>query len=281
VFGAHLSTAGGLHNALLLAQKYACDALQVFTQNQQQWKRRLLTPTEVEQWAAHQRRAGLCCTISHGSYLINLASPDEAMWRRSIGAFAAEVRRCQLLAIPYVVTHPGAHLGSGEERGLARVAAALDEVYASTLANEVMICLEVTAGQGTCVGHRLEHLALIMELTRSKVRVGVCLDTAHLFAGGYDFRGTRYRSLRKQIEKTVGLSSVKVWHMNDSKKGLGSRVDRHEHIGRGMIGLDGFRPIVRDPAFRRVPKIIETPKGIGPRRQEWDRINLDVLRSLV
>jgi len=179
------------------------------------------------------------------------------------------------------VTHPGAHMGEGEPAGLRRVAEALDEAHAAVPADGVVTCLEITAGQGSSLGYKLEHLAEIMSLVKEPRRIGVCLDTAHLFAAGYDFRGRGYEALRKQIRKTVGLSRVKVLHLNDSKKELGSRVDRHEHIGRGKIGLEAFRPFLHDEVFAKVPKILETEKGKDERGQSWDAVNLEALRSLI
>jgi deoxyribonuclease-4 len=220
-------------------------------------------------------------TVSHGSYLINLASPDDALWQKSVELFAEEVSRCAILAIPYLVVHPGAHMGSGEEAGLKRIAAGIDRAVKAAGADGVVICLEITAGQGSSLGCKLEHLAEIIALVDESKRMGVCLDTAHLFAAGYDFRGVKYGAFRKEISKTVGLSRVKVLHLNDSKKGLGSRVDRHEHIGRGMIGLNGFEPFVRDEAFAKVPKILETAKGKDADGRDWDAVNLEVLRGML
>jgi deoxyribonuclease-4 len=185
------------------------------------------------------------------------------------------------LKIPYLVTHPGAHMGEGEEAGLKRVAQALDEVHAVVPPDSVITCLEITAGQGSSLGWKLEHLAEIIEQVKHPKRLGVCLDTAHLFAAGYDFRGRKYTKFRKQIESTIGIDRVKVLHLNDSKKDLGSRVDRHDHIGRGKIGLDGFKPIVRDAAFAKIPKILETPKEKDEQGRDWDAVNLETLKSLM
>ena len=281
MFGSHLSIAGGLHNALLKAEQLQCEAVQIFTKNQQQWRCSPLSPDAIAHWKVHCERLKFRKTVSHDSYLINLASPDEVLRRKSIAAFAEELSRCRLLGIPYLVTHPGAHMGEGEEAGLRRVAAALDEVHAGVPADGVVTCLEITAGQGSALGYKLEHLAEIIEQVKDPHRLAVCLDTAHLFAAGYDFRGRGYEAFRKQLGKTVGLKRVKVLHLNDSKKDLGSRVDRHEHIGRGKIGLEGFKPFVQDDAFSRVPKILETEKGKAPDGREWDAVNLEVLRSLL
>jgi deoxyribonuclease-4 len=282
MFGSHLSVAGGLHNALLLAEHFGMQTVQVFTRNQQQWAAKPLSELEVSLWQTEAKRLRFRKTVSHASYLINLASPDETLWRKSVAAFTEEVRRCDALGIAYAVIHPGAHLDCGEDKGLARVVAAVDEVIAAAGADSrTTICLEVTAGQGSCLGHRLEHLAEVMQRVRRPQRLGVCLDTAHLFAAGYDFRDARYPEFRKQLQATVGLRSVKVWHLNDSKKGLGSRVDRHDHIGEGCIGLGGFRPIVNDSAFASTPKILETPKEKTADGRDWDAVNLERLRELV
>ncbi len=282
MFGSHLSIAGGMHNALLAAEKLEMTTVQIFTKNQQQWKCSPLAESAISDWTTHRDRLKFRHTVSHDSYLINLASPDEALRKKSIDLFIEEVRRCVILGIPFLVTHPGAHMGEGEEVGLKRVAASLDEVHRSVPADGVVTCLEITAGQGSSLGYRLEHLAEIISLCKSPERLGVCLDTAHLFAAGYDFRGRRYAKFRKELESIVGVSRVKVLHLNDSKKELGSRVDRHEHIGKGTIGLEGFKPFVRDKAFKKLPKILETPKeGKRPEGREWDTVNLETLQSLM
>jgi deoxyribonuclease IV len=281
MFGSHLSISGGLHNALLSAEKLGMTTVQVFTKNQKQWAATPLTDLTVCDWKGHCTRLKFSHTVSHDSYLINLGTQDQPMWEKSIDAFAEELRRCVVLGIPYLVTHPGAHLGAGEEAGLARVAAGLDEVHSRIKANGTVTCLEITAGQGTSLGYKLEHLATIIEKVKAPERLAVCLDTAHLFAAGYDFRGRKYAKFRKELDATIGIDRVKVWHLNDSKKELGSRVDRHDHIGRGTIGLDGFRPIVRDRAFKNVPKILETPKEKDEQGRDWDAVNLEVLQGLL
>lgn len=281
MFGAHLSIAGGLHNALLEAERLNCDCVQIFTKNQQQWRCSPLEEGAIASWQSHCKRLKFKRTVSHDSYLINLASRDPALREKSIDLFVEELARCVALKIPYLVTHPGAHMGEGDEAGLKRVAAALDEVHSRVPADGVVTCLEITAGQGSSLGYKLEHLADITAMVNAPERLGVCLDTAHLFAAGYDFRGHKYEQFRKSVQETIGLSKVKVLHLNDSKKDLGSRVDRHEHIGKGKIGLDGFRPIVRDEAFEKTPKILETEKGKDEQGRSWDAVNLDVLRSLI
>jgi deoxyribonuclease-4 len=275
-----------MHNALLKAEELGMDCLQCFTKNQQQWRCKPLEQSAVGEWRSHCERQKFEHTVSHDSYLINLASPDERLWGMSIDLFVEELTRCVLLGIPYLVTHPGAHMDCGEEAGLKRVAAALDVVHervprSRKKGEQVVTCLEITAGQGTCLGHRLEHLATIIDLVKAPQRLAVCLDTAHLFTAGYDFRGRKYAPFMKEVDRTVGLDRVKVLHLNDSKKELGSRVDRHEHIGRGHIGVEGFTPFMRDKRWRDTPKILETAKGKADDGREWDAINLEVLKGLM
>ncbi|HEV7301815.1 MAG TPA: deoxyribonuclease IV [Tepidisphaeraceae bacterium] len=281
MFGSHLSIAGGMHKAILEAQRLGMESVQVFTKNQQQWKVKPLEAEAISLWKSHLSESGFKHTVSHDSYLINLASPDETLWRKSIDLFGEELRRCEQLGIGLLVTHPGAHVGSGEEAGLARVAAALNILFGEVDAPNVITCLEITAGQGSCLGCSLEHLATILDGVKHPEKLGVCLDTAHLFAAGYDFRGAKYKAFRKDLEKSIGVERVRVLHLNDSKRELGSRVDRHEHIGHGQIGLEGFEPFVRDKAFKNVPKILETPKAKHEDGRDWDTVNLETLRGLM
>ncbi len=282
MFGAHLSIAGGLHNALLKAEQLGCETAQVFTKSQKQWACSPLTAECIKDWKAHAKRLKFKQTVSHDSYLINLAATNGEFWRKSVELFIEELNRCALLGIPYLVTHPGAHMDAGEAAGLTKIVAALDVIHSHVKDAGVVTCLEITAGQGTALGYKLEHLAEIISRVKQPKRLGVCLDTAHLFAAGYDFRGRKYAKFRKELDATIGAKRVKVLHLNDSKKGLGSRVDRHDHIGRGLIGLDGFRPFVRDKAFKDVPKILETPKeGTSEDGREWDAVNLETLRGLL
>ena len=287
MFGSHLSISGGLHNALLAAEKLDLQTVQVFTASPRNFgrSRRLenggaLPDETITQWKSHCHRLKYGQTVSHDSYLINLGSPIESVRVRSIALFTEELSRCAALGIPWLVTHPGAHMGEGEEAGLRRVAESLDIVHCNLPGVAVITCLEITAGQGTSLGYKLEHLAEIIARVKHPERLGVCLDTAHLFAAGYDFRGRKYARFRKQLDATIGVSRVKVLHLNDSKKALGSRVDRHEHIGRGLIGDSGFKPFVRDKDFKKVPKILETPKGKDESGREWDAVNLERLQEL-
>lgn len=281
MFGSHLSIAGGMHHAVLSAEKLGFDTVQVFTKNQQQWRAPPLDSAAVKAWKDECARLKFTQTVSHDSYLINLAATNEETARKSVDLCIVEHQRCIELGIPLLVMHPGAHVGQGEEIAIKKIAAALDRVHKSAK-GPVLTCLEITAGQGTAIGYRLEHLAEIISKVKSPERMAVCFDTAHLLAAGYDFRGRKYAAFCKEVDRVLGLDRVKVWHLNDSKKDLGSRVDRHDHIGKGFVGVVGFRPIVRDKQWRGVPKILETPKdGLSPDGQEWDAVNLAALRALL
>ena len=286
MFGSHLSIAGGMHHAVTLATSLEFDTVQVFTKNQQQWKVKPLEPEAIADWINALKQTKFGVTVAHDSYLINLASPDDAARAKSRDLFLEEVRRCDQLAIGFLVTHPGAHLGERDNEadelgGIERIADSLDGVLKQLQKSKTIVCLESTAGMGTSVGHKLEHLRAIIDRSKFADRLGVCLDTAHLFAAGYDFRGSKYKTLCKEIDRTIGLDRVKVWHLNDSKKPLGSRVDRHEHIGLGTIGDDGFAGIARDKRWKNVPKILETAKEDNDKGVAWDTINLARLKGMM
>jgi deoxyribonuclease-4 len=282
LLGAHLSIAGGLHRALLRGEALHCSTIQIFTKNSNQWKSRVLLPEEIREFRETRTRAGIYPVISHGSYLVNLASNDPLLYRKSIEAMRGELRRCHLLGISAVVVHPGFHGGRGEQEGLRRVSAAVNEILAETSNLDVRIVLESTAGQGTGLGGRLEHFAAIFDRIGQVRRVGLCIDTCHVFAAGYDLRSSRaYDRMVAAVETTVGLGKLELFHLNDSRGELGSRVDRHAHIGEGCIGLSAFRCIMRDERFIGVPKIIETPKeGAVQGRDGADPRNLALLRRL-
>jgi deoxyribonuclease-4 len=281
ILGAHKSIAGGYHKAVEAAHDCTCDCVQLFTKNSNQWRAKELTSDDVARFRTALDQHGVRHPIAHDSYLINLASPDEALWRKSIDAFVIELQRAELLGIPHVVTHPGAYMSTSEEAGLRRIIEALDEVHRQTAGMAVKCLLETTAGQGTCLGCRFEHLATIIAGVREPDRLGVCVDTCHIFAAGYPL-GTKkeYNATIRALEKTVGLNQVKAFHLNDSRKPLGSRVDRHAHIGEGELGLEPFRYLLNDRRFRKVPMYLETPKG-QREGEELDVINLRTLRDLV
>ena len=282
MFGSHLSIAGGLENALIQAQDYGMDCVQVFTKNQRQWRVPELTDDQIERWFAHQESTGITQVVSHDSYLINLASPKKDTRQKSIDLFREELRRCEALGIPDLVTHPGAHMKEGEEAGLQRVADAINQLHDELGALNVVTCLEITAGQGTALGYSLEHLATLIEKIDADERLGVCLDTAHLLVAGYDLTTARgAQNVLREVKTTVGLDRVRVLHLNDSKVPCGKRVDRHEHIGHGYIAKTALGVIVNTPGLKRVPKILETAKGQAPDGRDWDAVNLAALRGLV
>ena len=280
-FGAHMSIAGGHHNALLMALKHECEALQLFTKNSNQWLGKPLTKDDAVLFRTTYADTRVRHLIAHDSYLINLASPDKVLYRRSVEAFVDEVRRADALGLDYLVFHPGAATDGDEDAGLRRVAKALNEVHRRCGRCRVRALIETTAGQGSCLGHRFEHIAQILDRVKHPERMGVCLDTCHVFAAGYPL-GTEsdYAATMKTFDRVVGLKQLKVFHVNDSKKPLGSRVDRHAHIGQGELGLEAFRLLVNDPRFRKHPMILETPKE-GPEGEDMDPINLGRLRSLL
>jgi len=278
--GAHLSVAGGVVNALLAADRLGCSTVQLFTKNSNQWAGKPFGPDEPAEFRKTLRRTKLKFATSHDSYLINLATADPALWRRSVEAFVDELDRAEALGLTYLVTHPGAHVGCGEDAGLASVVRAIDEVHARRPDHKVRILLELTAGQGTCLGHRFEHLAAVLNRVGQPKRLGICLDTCHVFAAGYAFATeSEYAAMMDEFDGVIGLKKLKLFHLNDSKKPCGSRVDRHEHIGRGHIGLDPFRWIVNDPRFQKTPMILETPKEDAD-GNEMDPVNLATLRGL-
>jgi deoxyribonuclease-4 len=261
-----------------------CDVLQVFTQPPRQFAGPANGPFRDEQVQAFRKRLierNIEAPVAHSSYLINLASPDETLWRRSLETFVCELQRAEQLGLFGVILHPGSYTTSSEEEGLRRVSEGLAEAIAQTNEAGVMCLLECTAGQGTNLGNRLEHLATILDAQPAPDRFGVCLDTCHLFAAGYPM-GTEkeYRGTMRTLDKTVGIDRVKAIHLNDSKQPFGSRKDRHEHIGEGEMGLEPFRQLLNDRRFRSVPMYLETPKGKRG-KQDLDRINLKTLRGLV
>ncbi len=260
LLGAHMQTTGGIHRALLDGAAIGCGAVQLFTTSPQQWKARPLTEEAVQLFDAARRETKLFPLVVHDSYLINLASGDEEMRGKSQKAFMDELERCERLGIQYLVTHCGAHQKDTEAEGLERLADSLSLIHRALLGYRVQITLEVTAGQGTCLGHQFEHLARVLDRCAEGDRLRICLDTCHAFAAGYDIRTAEsYEAVMESFDRTIGLHRLAVIHANDSKRELGSRVDRHDHIGRGAIGLEAFRLILRDPRLKAIPKIVETP----------------------
>jgi deoxyribonuclease IV len=281
LFGAHMSIAGGYELALTAALDHGCDTVQIFTKAPNQWNSKPITPEVAKSFRRALRRSRLKYPLAHDSYLINLASPDKALYRKSVEAFVDEMQRAEALGLRYLVTHPGAHMGAGEEDGLRRVAAALDEVHRRCAGFKIQILLETTAGQGTALGHRFEHLRDIIKQVDEPGRLGVCLDTCHVLAAGYSLAPEReYRATFREFGRIIGTRRLKAFHLNDSLKPQGSRVDRHAHIGRGHLGLEPFRLLVNDVRFRNRPMILETAKE-SDESDDMDSVNLSVLRGLV
>jgi deoxyribonuclease-4 len=279
LLGAHMSISGGVFNAVLDGKKATCDTIQIFTKASNQWKAKPLSDDEITRFFDEQKNTGVSVACAHDSYLINLASPDKELFQKSLESFQVELERCDILRIPYLVMHPGSHVGSGEDVGLKKIAGAFNELFNRLPANKTIVCLETTAGQGTNLGYKFEQLARIIELVDDKSRLGICLDTCHIFASGYRIqKEADYLATMKEFDKILGLERLKVIHFNDSKKGLGSKVDRHEHIGQGALGLEPFRHIMNDKRLIKTPKILETPKG---EELLEDIENLKILRSLI
>jgi deoxyribonuclease-4 len=276
LLGAHVPTSGGLALAPARGNAIRADAIQIFTRSQLQWKARSVAPEEAAAFREATAASGLRAVVAHGSYLVNLASPEPRALERSREAFVAELERCHALGIGCLIFHPGAHLGAGEAAGLATVAASLVHVLERTEGVEVSLALEATAGMGSSLGHSFEQLAAILELVKGAARVRVCLDTCHLFAAGYDIASPAgYESTLRAFERTVGLARLAALHLNDSRRELGSRADRHAPIGAGHLGLATFRRIVRDARLRGLPMLLETPGGLPA----WKR-ELALLRRL-
>jgi deoxyribonuclease IV len=279
IFGAHCSTAGGVHTALQRAKKIGADSCQIFVKNNMQWLGRPHTPQELALYANELAAHSLKWVFGHTGYLINLGAPPSENRDRSIASLIQEIQLATALGLPFLVKHPGAHLGTGEEAATRQIVAGLNEVFAATRRSRVRIALENTAGQGSCLGHKIEHLAAVFDGVKKPERLGICLDTAHFFAAGYDIRTKKgWEAAVGEVESLVGCEQVLAFHLNDSKTDLNSRVDRHAHIGQGKIGKEGFRHIVNDERFAKHPGCLETPKSDDLHE---DLENLKRLRELV
>lgn len=278
LLGAHMSIAGGPANALRRGHSIHCDAIQMFTRNANRWTSKDLTPDDVAEFARARRETGIEAIVAHSSYLINLASPDEELWHRSCEALVIELGRCAQLGVRSYVLHPGSHVGTGEEEGLERAAVALTRALAASDPG-VTILLENTAGQGSVVGYSFEHLAWLLAHAEPASHLGVCFDTAHALASGYDFRDRdAYEAMWAHFEALIGRHRLGCIHVNDSARDLGSGVDRHAHIGEGFVTLEAFRLLVNDERLHHVPMLLETPKGED---MAEDVMNLAALRGLI
>lgn len=276
-FGAHVSIAGGIYKAPQRGEKLECDAIQIFTKNQMRWDAKPLKNDDIQKFKEEfiQRRPNHVMT--HDSYLINLGSPEEDKLAKSRSAFLDEIQRCDQLGIPYLIFHPGSHTGAGEKYALDMISNSLNWSHRETKGSEVITLLEIAAGQGSNVGYNFEQLMEMIENVKEQSRVGICMDTAHMFAAGYDIRTkAAYEATWKEFEKVIGLKWLKAFHINDSKTEFGSKVDRHENLGQGMIGLDAFEILFNDERFDGIPMVLETPGG-----DKWYKKNLDLMRGMV
>jgi deoxyribonuclease-4 len=279
LLGAHTSVAGGLHTAFDRLKAIDGEATQIFTKNDRRWQSTPIEAEAAERFRKAHAEMGHPPIASHDSYLINLASGDPGLAEKSVAAFADELLRCRVLGIPYLITHPGAHLGAGVDEGLRRFTANLDRAMALADTPGVKVLIETTAGQGTSLGATFEEIARILEGSANRDRLGVCFDTCHAFAAGYDIRTPEaYAGTFARFDAVIGIDRLLFFHLNDCKKGLGERIDRHEHIGKGQLGIEAFRNLLNDPRFAAHPMVLETPKENG---LELDRMNLATLRGLL
>ncbi len=279
IFGAHESIAGGVSNAIDRGLLATCDTIQMFNKSNNQWKAKKLATEEIDRFFERIEATGVTVSVSHTSYLINVASPKDDLAEKSFLSLKEEMQRCELLKIPNLVFHPGSHVGTGEETGMNRIAEHVNRLFDELGEQTVTLLFETTAGQGTNLGCTFEQLAYMIKRVENRDQVGVCLDTCHIFAAGYPISEPKeYKATMKQFDDVIGLDKLRIIHANDSKKEFGSRCDRHEHIGQGFIGLDGFRNFVNDRRLAKVPMILETPKGEDLAE---DIKNLETLRGLV
>jgi deoxyribonuclease-4 len=281
LLGAHFSTAGGLENAIYSAHKYGCSTLQLFTQNARSWKEKELTKEEIDQFHKAKKETGISRIISHASYLINIASNDRQKLEKSKNALKNELIRSSMLGVESVVLHPGSHLNQGEIQGIKLAIETINWIFSETDIISTRLVLETTSGQGTNLGYKFEQLGQVIEKTKSIARIGVCIDTCHIFSAGYDMRS--YEAYLKTIEEfnsIIGLEHLWVLHLNDSLHEFGSKKDRHDHIGQGYIGSEAFSFFMNDSRFHKVPKILETPKtDKNDALKNMDKVNLEKLQN--
>lgn len=279
LLGAHMSVSGGLSTAFDRAQSIGINTMQIFTKNQNRWEQKPASAEEIALWFQRQAETGIAPVVSHAAYLLNLGTPDDALWEKSVKALVDELTRAEQLGLLGVVLHPGAHMNSGEEAGLARIVDGLNRAHKATPGYKTLTLLETTAGQGSALGYRFEHLSATLSGASTPERVAFCFDSCHVFAAGYDIRTAEaYEATMAEFDRLLGVERIRCFHLNDARKPLGSRVDRHDHIGTGELGLAAFGFILNDPRFSRVPMILETPKGED---MHEDVENLALLRGLI
>ena len=262
LLGAHMSIAGGVSQALLRGRDAGCECVQIFTKSSRQWASKPYAKDEIEAFRTTQRESGIKLVVAHDSYLVNMGATDAALRKKSIAGVIDELERCEQLGVPFLIAHPGAHVGAGEEAGIRNIAQAIDEAHAACPGYRVKMALEITAGQGSNLGYKLEQMGQIIDAVKDNGRLRLCFDTEHAFAAGYDLRSAEgYERTFAELDKYIGLELLAAFHINDSMKPLNSRVDRHEHIGKGHLGLEPFRRLVNDPRFVNIPMCLETEPG--------------------
>lgn len=279
LLGAHMSIAGGVDKALLLGQEVGCDTIQIFTKSSRQWVSKPLSDEEITRFHHAKETTGLTTIVAHDSYLYNFAAPDEVLRKKSVDGLIDEMQRCEALGVLYLIAHPGAHVGTGEAAGIKTIAKSIDEMHKACPQYTTKLAIEITAGQGSNLGYQFQQVRQIIDATKAPERLRVCFDTEHAFAAGYDLRTKEgYERTFAEFDETIGLDLLVAFHLNDAKKDLGCRVDRHEHIGKGFLGLDAFRLLLNDKRFWGLPMCVETPKSEDCHE---DRENLATLRSLL
>jgi len=279
LLGAHMSIAGGVDNAVLQGKEVGCDTVQLFTKSSRQWVSKPLGKDEIARFHRAKKETGLNTVVAHDSYLYNFAAPDDVLRKKSVAGLIDEMERCEALGVMYLIAHPGAHVGSGEEAGIQTIAKSIDEMHSACPGYETKLAIEITAGQGSNLGYRFQQVRQIIDASKNSDQLRVCFDTEHAFAAGYDLRTTEgYERTFAEFDETIGLGLLVAFHLNDAKKDLGCRVDRHEHIGKGFIGLEAFRLLMNDRRFWGLPMCLETPKSDDCHE---DRENLATLRNLL
>ena len=279
LLGAHMSIAGGVDNAVLQGKEVGCDTVQLFTKSSRQWVSKPLGKDEIARFHRAKKETGLNTVVAHDSYLYNFAAPDDVLRKKSVAGLIDEMERCEALGVMYLIAHPGAHVGTGEEAGIQTIAKSIDEMHSACPGYETKLAIEITAGQGSNLGYRFQQVRQIIDASKNSDQLRVCFDTEHAFAAGYDLRTKEgYERTFAEFEETIGLEILVAFHLNDAKKDLGCRVDRHEHIGKGFIGLEAFRLLMNDKRFWGLPMCLETPKSDDCHE---DRENLATLRNLL
>ncbi len=277
--GAHMFITGGLHKAIEYGEELNCESIQIFTKSNRSWSAKPLSDEDIDAFLVKRTETTISPIFAHNTYLINLCATDTATFEKSYDGMLLELARAEKLEIPFTVLHPGSHMGAGEDKGLQKIAETLRKLFAETEGYKIKVLLETTAGQGTNLGYKFEQLATLLKLIDYPERIGTCFDTCHAFSAGYDFRTEKgYEEVIASFDSIVGLDSLLAFHLNDSKNDCGSRVDRHEHIGKGVIGTEGFKHFLNDKRFKNHPAVLETPKG---KDYKEDKMNLHVLRSLI